>query len=674
MRSRKDSRLVISHSHQSNRLLIHKGRSSVIRNKFAQILLLVPVCLCSTLVIAGEDATLNRLSKAEQKSGWKLLFDGKNTNEWRNYKKDKVSDGWTIKDGVLSRSGKGAGDIITKDQFGFFEISLEYRISKEGNSGLMFHVTEEEKTPWRTGPEIQIQDNVDGHDPQKAGWLYQLYKPATPKWMIEAEKAGKKVTPAVVDATRPAGQWNHLFLRVGPERSEVVMNGVKYFRFKKGSADWDKRVAASKFAKFPKFGKPTKGHICLQDHNDLVSFRNIKIREIPADGSVKDPSDGKLALKAVPAFPELKWEGWEAVNEETGKVVPLRPMVITNANDGSGRIFVATQRGMIHTLDKASPTKTKLFLDIRSQVAPWKKNNEEGLLGMALHPDFKKNGQVFVYYSAEGTPRKSKISRFQVSASDPNKADPKSETVIMEIDQPYGNHNGGSIAFGPDGYLYIGLGDGGSGNDPLGNGQNLETLLGSILRIDVDHKQNGKNYAIPADNPFVNRAKAQPEIYAYGVRNVWRLGFDSKTGAFYAADVGQDLWEEINIIKKGGNYGWSVREGTRNFGNRPETAEDAPIDPIWEYDHGVGRSITGGLVYRGKRLPELQGMYVYADFVSGKIWALEYDEDSGKVVRNMQISKGGIPVMSFGTDEDGELYYTVQTVKGGEGIFRFEKE
>ncbi|MDF1744106.1 MAG: PQQ-dependent sugar dehydrogenase [Gimesia sp.] len=644
------------------------------RNIFSLILMLVPVCLHSAVVSAGDDATLNRLSTAEQRSGWKLLFDGKTTNGWRNFKKDSISDGWTIKDGVLSRSEKGAGDIISKDQFGFFEISLEYRISKEGNSGLMFHVTEEEKTPWRTGPEIQIQDNVDGHDPQKAGWLYQLYKPATPKWMIEAEKAGKKVTPAIVDATRPAGQWNHLFLRIAPDQSEVIMNGVKYFRFKKGSPDWDKRVAASKFSKYPKFGKATKGHICLQDHNDLVSFRNIKIREIPADGSVQDPSDGKLALKAVPAFTELEWEGWEAVNEETGKVTPLRPMVLTHANDDSGRIFVATQRGMIHTFDKASPKQTKLFLDIRSKVAPWKKNNEEGLLGMAFHPDFKKNGQFFVYYSASDSPRRSIISRFQVSADDPNKADADSEHIVMEIDQPYGNHNGGSIAFGPDGYLYIGLGDGGSGNDPLGNGQNLETLLGSILRIDVNKSAGSKNYTVPGDNPFVFQTRSRPEIYAYGLRNVWRLSFDSKTGTLYAGEVGQDLWEEINIIKKGGNYGWSVREGTRNFGNRPETAKDAPIDPIWEYDHRVGRSITGGIVYRGKRLPELEGMYVYADFVSGKIWALEYDEESGKVVRNMQISAGGIPVMAFGTDQDEELYYTVQTVKGGQGIYRFEKK
>ncbi|QDT91641.1 PQQ-dependent sugar dehydrogenase [Gimesia algae] len=651
----------------------------MIRKPRALILFLIPACLSllltnTAVTYADSDNSNNKLSKAEKKSGWKLLFDGKTTDGWRNYQKEGISDGWTIKDGVLSRSEKGAGDIITDDQFGFFELSLEYRISPEGNSGLMFHVTEEEKTPWMTGPEVQIQDNVDGHDPQKAGWLYQLYKPATPKWMIEAEKAGKKVTPAVVDATRPAGEWNHLFLRVGPDRSQVIMNGVKYFQFDKGSADWNKRVADSKFSKYPKFGKPTKGHICLQDHNDLVSFRNIKIREIPADGSVQDPSDGELALKGVPAFPDLQWEGWEAVNEETGKVVPLRPMAITHANDGSGRIFVTTQRGMIQIIDKKSPEKTKLFLDLRDKVAPWKKNNEEGLLGLAFHPDFKQNGQFFVYYSAEGTPRKSKVSRFTVSKDDPSKADPNSETTIMEIDQPYGNHNGGCIVFGPDGYLYIGLGDGGSGNDPLGNGQNLETLLGSILRIDVDKKAEGKNYAIPADNPFVDRANAKPEIFAYGVRNIWRLSFDPKTKTLYAGDVGQDLWEEVNIIKKGGNYGWSVREGTHNFGNRVQTAKEKPIDPIWEYDHGVGRSITGGIVYRGQRLPELDGLYVYADYVSGKIWALEYDEASGEVKKNLRLAASTVPVMSFGTDEDGELYYTVQTVKGGEGIFRFEKK
>tara|TARA_R110002111_G_scaffold2705_4_gene17941 strand:- start:27583 stop:29553 length:1971 start_codon:yes stop_codon:yes gene_type:complete len=656
-------------------LLIHKGSAPVIRNSKTLLTLLLSACLTLTASAAEKsENALNKLSKAEQKSGWKLLFDGKTTNGWRNYQKEGVNDGWTIKDGVLSCSAKGAGDIITDDQFEFFEISLEYRISKAGNSGLMFHVTEEEQTPWRTGPEVQIQDNVDGHDPQKAGWLYQLYKPATPKWMIQAESEGKKVTPAVVDATRPAGEWNHLFLRVGPKQSEVIMNGVLYYRFNKGSDDWNKQVAASKFAKFPKFGKPTKGHIALQDHNDLVSFRNIKIREIPADDSVKDPSDGELALQGVPAFPELEWEGWQAVDEELGKVVPLRPMVITHANDGSGRIFVATQSGMIHVIDKKSPGKTKLFLDIRSKVAPWKKNNEEGMLGLAFHPDYKENGQFFVYYTAEGTPRKSIVSRFQVSADNPNKADADSEQIVMDIDQPYGNHNGGSIEFGPDGYLYIGLGDGGSGNDPLGNGQNLENLLGSILRIDVNKTANGKHYAIPADNPFVGQAKAKPEIYAYGLRNVWRLSFDPKTGTLYAGDVGQDLWEEINIIKKGGNYGWSVHEGTQNFGNRPQTTKAELIDPIWEYDHRVGRSITGGTVYRGKRLPELEGMYVYADFVSGKIWALEYDEQSGEVKRNMLISAGGIPVMSFGTDADGELYYTVQTVKGGEGIFRFEKK
>lgn len=208
-------------------------------------------------------AEANTLSEEEKQAGWKLLFDGKTTDGWRNYKKESVGAGWKVVDGALSRVDKGAGDIITDDKFGSFELSLEYNISKGGNSGLMYHVTEEEATPWRTGPEIQIQDNKDGHDPQKAGWLYQLYKPDT-------------------DATKPAGEWNQLRIVITPEKCEHYMNGVKYVEYVKGSDDWDQRVAKSKFAAFPKFGKATTGYICLQDHGNLVSFRNIKIRPISA--------------------------------------------------------------------------------------------------------------------------------------------------------------------------------------------------------------------------------------------------------------------------------------------------------------------------------------------------------------------------------------------------------
>lgn len=205
----------------------------------------------------------NTLSVEEQAAGWKLLFDGESADAWRNYKKTDLGPGWKVVDGTLSRADKGAGDIVTKDQFGAFELSLEYNISKGGNSGLMFHVTEEVGAPWHTGPEIQIQDNKDGHDPQKSGWLYQLYQP----------EGGK-------DATKPAGEWNQLRILITPEKCVTWMNGEKYYEYVKGSDDWDARVAKSKFAKMEHFGKPTTGHICLQDHGNPVSFRNIKIRAI----------------------------------------------------------------------------------------------------------------------------------------------------------------------------------------------------------------------------------------------------------------------------------------------------------------------------------------------------------------------------------------------------------
>lgn len=203
----------------------------------------------------------NRLSAAEKADGWQLLFDGKTKEGWRNYQKDTVSDGWAVVDGALTRVGRGAGTIITADQFEAFELSLEYNISVGGNSGIMFHATEDARTAWRTGPEIQVQDNKDAHDPQLSGWLYQLYKPD-------------------IDATYPAGQWNRLRFRLTPERGELWMNGVKYYEFVKGSDDWNTRVSKSKFREMPQFGKPTKGHICLQDHGNKVAYRNIKIRPL----------------------------------------------------------------------------------------------------------------------------------------------------------------------------------------------------------------------------------------------------------------------------------------------------------------------------------------------------------------------------------------------------------
>ena len=241
----------------------------------------------------------------------------------------------------------------------------------------------------------------------------------------------------------------------------------------------------------------------------------------------------------------------------------------------------------------------------------------------------------------------------------------------MRIAQPFANHNGGPLAFGPDGYLYIALGDGGGRNDPKHLAQDLTSLMGGLLRIDIDHKDRGREYAIPRDNPFLQRKGARPELYAYGLRNVWQMSFDRKTGLLWVGDVGQDLWEEINIIRKGGNYGWSLREASYNFSNFPRPAVDPPIEPIWEYDHQIGKSITGGLVYRGKRLPQLHGHYVYADFVTGKIWALKYNERTGRVEKNMRIPSDRLPVLAFGQDEAGELYFATETVNG-RGLHRFD--
>ncbi len=348
-----------------------------------------------------------------------------------------------------------------------------------------------------------------------------------------------------------------------------------------------------------------------------------------------------------------------------------RPVVLTHAGDASRRIFVGTQFGVIHVFPKDRDIdETKVFLDIRAKVTYKEIENEEGFLGLAFHPKFRKNGFFYVYYTTKERPNTSIIARFQVSSDDPDRADPQSEKEILRIPQTSWNHNGGTLLFGPDGYLYIGLGDGGRSRDPLRHGQNLGTLLGSILRIDVDHQGDGRNYAIPADNPFVNRPNTRPEIWAYGLRNVWRMAFDSKTGQLWAADNGEDLWEEIDLIERGGNYGWNLREGRHKFTLSGSGPRDDLIEPIWEYNHRVGMSIIGGCVYRGKRLPALNGVYLYGDYVVGALWALRYDPHTKRVTENRSIKGTDLPVMTFGEDEDGEVYVT--TMLGGGIIYRFK--
>lgn len=342
-------------------------------------------------------------------------------------------------------------------------------------------------------------------------------------------------------------------------------------------------------------------------------------------------------VRLVPAFPNLTFD---------------RPLCLVHANDASGRLFVVEQAGRIHALSSESTAKhSVVFLDITKQVRT--EHNEEGLLALAFDPNYPGNGYFYVYYSASN-PRRGVLSRFSVSKSDRNVADPASERIILEVDQPYGNHNGATVIFGPDGYLYLSLGDGGSAGDPHGNGQNLATLLGSILRIDVSPDDSTRPYSIPPDNPFVGVEGARTEIWAYGLRNVWRMSFDRTTGELWAGDVGQNKWEEIDLIVRGGNYGWNIREGAHDY--RPVQTRATLIDPVIEYGRNDGASVTGGYVYRGTRFPAIQGVYFYADYVIGTIWGLRHSQ--GKLQESAVLLEQPNNISSFGEAADGELYVT----------------
>ncbi len=275
------------------------------------------------------------------------------------------------------------------------------------------------------------------------------------------------------------------------------------------------------------------------DHGGEIAYRNIKIRELPDDGSVPNPIDRELPLKVELAFPKLKWTGW---GDDSGRVEAFRPILLTHAGDGSDRIFVPSQQGVIHSFkNDRNATETNVFADISDRVTYKDSENEEGFLGLAFHPKYKQNGEFFVFYTSNKLdPHTCVVSRFKVSKNDPNKFDPSFEEELLRIPAPFWNHKGGTICFGPDGYLYIAVGDGGAANDPYKNGQNPGSLLGKILRIDVDHKTNAKNYGIPKDNPFVGKADSAQEVYAWGVRNPWRIAFDRKTGYLWIADVGQN--------------------------------------------------------------------------------------------------------------------------------------
>jgi len=322
--------------------------------------------------------------------------------------------------------------------------------------------------------------------------------------------------------------------------------------------------------------------------------------------------------------------------------------IIFSPKDAKKNIYVLEQRGVVRRaeLGKAG---SEVWLDITDRVTKLNPAyDERGLLGMAFHPQFPKDSRVFMSYTT-GSDGKSRISQFNVGAK--NEVDKASEKIILEQEQPFMNHNGGDIKFGTDGYLYISFGDGGSGGDPRGNGQNLTTMLGKMLRIDINSKD--KPYAIPADNPKFPAADARPEIYAYGLRNVWRFSFDRETNELWAADVGQNSLEEIDIIKKGGNYGWNIMEGNSCFKDRGCKKDGLEL-PVFEYGRKDGSSITGGYVYRGAALPQLKGFYLYSDYGSGNIWELKFD--GKKVTENKLIAASKRVVVGFGEDADGEIY------------------
>ncbi|PRX55471.1 PQQ-dependent sugar dehydrogenase [Flagellimonas meridianipacifica] len=345
-----------------------------------------------------------------------------------------------------------------------------------------------------------------------------------------------------------------------------------------------------------------------------------------------DPGDTTFTLQN--AFPNLSFS---------------RPVDFQSPGDSSSRVFVVEQGGIIRVFNNdESEESSDVFLDISSQINTTA--NEQGLLGLAFHPNFESNGYFYVNYTPSTT--LSVTSRFQVSSSNPALADPNSELVLLEIPQPFTNHNGGQLAFGPDGFLYIASGDGGSGGDPDNNAQDRSNLLGAILRIDVDVTSNGLNYSIPANNPFLGQNNIREEIFAYGFRNPWRMSFDTQTGNLWSGDVGQDEREEINLVTSGGNYGWRLFEGTFCFSG--DCDNDGLVPPVFEYEHnGNDQSITGGHVYRGSLTPSLVGNYIYADFIDGRIWGLNAfssnPEDTLLINSNLNIS-------SFGVDAQNELF------------------
>ena len=351
---------------------------------------------------------------------------------------------------------------------------------------------------------------------------------------------------------------------------------------------------------------------------------------------------GLIALATSPA------EGNATVKLQVVATEFSQPVFLTHAGDSSGRLFIVEQAGRIRILKDGELLPTA-FLDIQHKVTS---GGERGLLGLAFHPNFTQNHRLFVKYTRTVNGQlRTTVAEFKALGSNLDQAGP-TEKIFLEFNQPFNNHNGGMLAFGPDGFLYIGTGDGGSGADPLGNGQNKGTLLGKILRIDID---TGDPYAVPVDNPFLGQPGIQEEIWAFGLRNPWRFSFDRARGRLLAADVGQSSWEEIDLIEKGGNYGWHIMEGNHCFPPGATGCQNSALKaPIAEYSHSEGASVTGGYVYQGQQDTLLRGSYFFADFVSGRVWTLA--EKPGATWERVELLQTGLSISSFGEDENGELY------------------
>lgn len=386
-------------------------------------------------------------------------------------------------------------------------------------------------------------------------------------------------------------------------------------------------------------------------HAELKSVRmkrfiqNILILSIGAFATM--PADVGLAQVTLePAFSSLTFD---------------TPVDIQVAPGEPDRLYVVEQRGVVKlVLNDPDATTADVFLDISARVYT---GMEEGLLGLAFHPHYDENGRFFVYYNVRD-PLRARLSSFTSDRSDRPVADPFTEEILLEIDQPFDSHNGGQIRFGPDGYLYISVGDGGGHGENLGTGDDLKTLLGSILRVDVDNADDGKAYAIPAENPFArNREGYRKEIFAFGFRNPWRFSFDRKDFEaaadsqyirIWTADVGAGSFEEIDIVERGKNYGWNEMEGFRCLALATDCDTDRRMLPVWEYEHHLGRAVIGGFVYRGSELPFLEGKYVYGDYLSGRIWALTHEADQ-EAQNEELLHADSLRIFTFGEDARGEL-------------------